>query len=119
MNANKDEDENSDSRSELDSRANMVVLRKHCYIISSSGRHAEVNAFAREVGRMKSVPIVDAAIFYDFPYSMKTYLLIVINALYVQSMTNNLIRPLIMREAGLEVREIPKIHVKEPTVKDH
>ena len=112
MNANEDKDENSDFRSELDSDANMVVLRQHCYIISSSGIHAEVNAFSREIGRMKSVPIVDAAIVYDCPYSMKNYLLIVRNALYFQSMTNNLIPPFIMIEAGLEVREIPKIHVK-------
>ena len=68
---------------------------------------------------MKSVPIVDASIVYDCTYSMKKYILIVRNALYVQSMTNNLIPPFIMREAGLEVREIPKIHVKEPTVEEH
>ena len=112
MNANEEKDENSDSSSELDSHENMVVLGQHCYIISSSGIHAEVNAFSREVGRMKSVLIFDVAIVYNFPYSMKTYLLIVRNALYVQSMMNNLIQPFIMREAGLELREIPKIHVK-------
>ena len=119
MNANEDKDENSDSCSELDSHANMVVLGQHCYIISSSDRHAEVNAFPREVGRMKGVPTVDAAIVYDCSYSMKTYLLIVRNAFYVQSMTNNLIPPFITREAGLEVREITKIHVKELNVEDH
>ena len=36
MNANDDKDEKSDSRSELDSHANMVVLGQHCYIIYSS-----------------------------------------------------------------------------------
>ena len=74
---------NSDSCSELESHANMIVLGKHCYIISSSGRHAEVNAFAIKVGRIKIVPIFDATIVYDCPYSMKTYLLIVRNLLYV------------------------------------
>ena len=110
---------NSDSCSELESHANMIVLGKHCYIISSSGRHAEVNAFAREVVRNKSVPIFDAAIVYNCRYSMKMYLLIVINALYVQSMTNNLILQFIMIKAGLEVRQIPKIHIKEPTMEYH
>ena len=66
MNTKDDKDEKSDSRSELESHANMVVLGQHCYIISSSGRHVEVNAFSIEVGRTKSVPIVDAAIVYDF-----------------------------------------------------
>ena len=83
MNDNEDKYEESDSRSELDSHANMVVLGQHCYIISSSGRLAEVNAFAREVGIMKSFPIV-AAIVYKCPYSMMTYLLMVRNVLYVQ-----------------------------------
>ena len=54
-----------------------------------------------------------------FPYPIKTYPLIVTNALYVQSMTHNIISLFIMREAGLEVQEIPKIHVKEPTVEEH
>ena len=80
MTANEDKDEKSGSRSELESHANMVVLREHCYIISSSGRYTEVNTFDREVGRMKSFPIVDSAIVYDCPYSMKTYLLIVRNS---------------------------------------
>ena len=68
---------------------------------------------------MKIFPIVDAAIVCDCSYSMNTYLLIVRNALYVQSTTNNLIPPFIMREAGLKFIEIPKIHVKERTVEDH
>ena len=65
MNTNDKKYENSDSCSELDSHAYMVFLGQHCYIISSSGRHAEVNTFSREVGRMKSVPIVDASVVYD------------------------------------------------------
>ena len=74
--------------------------------------------FSREVDRMKSVLLVDAAIVYDFPYSTKTYLLIVRNSFYVQSMTHNLIPPFTMRESGLDVTDKPKINVKEPTLED-
>ena len=91
MNANEDKDENSDCSSDLYSHATVVVLGQHCYIIYSSVRHAEVNTFARELGRMKSVPIVDAAIVYNCMYSTNMYLLIVRNALYIQSMTHNLL----------------------------
>ena len=119
MNANDNKDENSDSCSELDSHANIFVLGQYCCIISSSGRHAEVNDFDREVGRMKIVAIVDTGVVYNCPYSMKTYPLIVRNALYVQLMMHNLIPPFIMREAVLKVREIQNIYVKEPTVDDH
>ena len=46
-NANDNNDKNSDPRLDLDSHANMVVLGQHFYIIYSSGRHTEVNAFTR------------------------------------------------------------------------
>eukprot|EP00957_Ditylum_brightwellii_P169103 12870660-Ditylum_brightwellii.AAC.1 len=34
-------------------------------------------------------------------------------------MENNLITPFIMRDAGFQVSDIPKIHVKDPTCEDH
>ena len=65
------------------------------------------------------VPIVDAAVIYDCPLSGLTYVLILMNALYVDTMTNNLIPPFVMREAGITVRDTPKIHVKDPSIRDH
>ena len=114
-----DYEPNSDTRSELDSHANMIVLGKHCYIISYSGRQADVKAFSPEAGQVQSVPIVDAAIAYDCPFSMKTYILIARNALHIPSMENNLIPPFIMREAAVTVNDTAKIHTKDPTVEDH
>ena len=43
---------------------------------------------------------------------MRTYILTVKNALYVPSMSHNLIPPFIMREAGLVVNDVPRIHVR-------
>jgi hypothetical protein len=53
------------------------------------------------------------------PYTDTPYILIVRNALSVPSMKNNLVPPLIVREAGVQVNSTPKIHAKDPTVKDH
>ena len=47
---------------------------------------------------------------YDCPRTFKTYLLVCRNALYVESMEENLIPPFILREAGLIVNECPKQH---------
>ena len=48
---------------------------------------------------------------------MKTYLLVVQNALYIESMTHNLIPPFIMREAGLVVNDTCRIH--SPSVEEN
>ena len=95
---------------ELDSHANMVVVGKQATVISRSNSYADVKAFSDDCNKLEKVPIVDAAFAYDCPHTMKTYIMIVRNALLVKSMANNLIPPFIMREAGHIVNDIPKIH---------
>jgi hypothetical protein len=95
---------------ELDSHANMIVVGKHATIVARTGRHAEVQAFSNECNSLQKVPIVDAAIAYDDIYSGKTYILLMKNVLYVQTMERNLIPPFILRKAGLIVNDVPRIN---------
>ena len=74
--------------------------------------------FSPGVG-LNKVPIVDAAICYDCPYTSTTYVLIARNVLYVPQMHINLVPPFILLEAGLVVHDTPTIHVVDPTVEDH
>jgi len=98
----------------------MIVLGKHCFVFDNvHGQTCEVQPFDPSLGTVKKVPIVDAAIAYDCPYTHKTYILMFRNALHVPSMDNNLIPPFIMREAGITVNDIPKIHANDPESKDH
>ena len=107
-------------RTELDSHANMVVLGRNCFVFDSvQDRYCEVEPFDKSIGTLKRVPIVDAAIVYDCPYTMKSHLFIIRNALYIPTLYHNLIPPFIMREAGLQVNETPKIHVPDATSSDH
>jgi hypothetical protein len=107
------------SRTELDSHANMPVVGRHVYIISHTGRVAEVNPFIPDYDSME-VPIVDAAaVRYECPYNGTSYILVIRNALYAPSMKNNLIPPFVMTEAGVKVNNVPKIHTDNPTVVDH
>ena len=106
------------SRTELDSHANMPVVGKHAFIISDTGRIAEVKAYTPDYDAMQ-VPIVDAAVKYECPYSGSTYILVIRNALHVPSMTTNLIPPFMLREAGIVVNDTPKIQVDDPTADDH
>ena len=104
---------------ELDSHANMVVIGSQAFVFNHSGKFCEVKAFSEEANGMTNVPIVDAVIAYDCPYSMKTYILVCRNTLCVPSMRHNLIPPFILREAGLVVKDTPKIHCEDPGVEDH
>jgi hypothetical protein len=49
------------SRTELDSHANMPVVGRNAYIISDTGRVADVNPFTPGYDSM-TIPIVDAAV---------------------------------------------------------
>ena len=108
-----------ESRTELDSHANMCVVGRHCAILTKPNRYANVNAFSPSIEKLARVPIVDAAIIYECPYKLKSYVLVMKNALYVKEMSHNLIPPFVMREAGLFVSETAKIHVAEPSVDTH
>ena len=106
------------STTELDSHANMPVVGLDSYIISETGKTAVVQPYSPDYDT-KDIPIVHAAVQYECPYNGESYILVIRNALHVQSMKHNLIPPFLMREAGVQVREIPKIHVVDPSTDDH
>ena len=103
---------------ELDSHANMPVVGKHAYIIAKTGKKVDVSPFTPDYKPL-TVPLVDAMVKYDNPYDGKTYILVLRNALHVPSMDHNLIPPFMLREMGVTVNDVPKIHKEDPTVDDH
>ncbi|CAJ1938202.1 unnamed protein product [Cylindrotheca closterium] len=104
-------EQSMDSRSELDSHANMIVVGSNCFVLSDTGRTASVNPYNPEYAA-KSIPIIDAAL-------LQEYILVVPNALHVPYMTHNLIPPFILREKGIQVNNTPKIHLADPSSDDH
>ena len=104
------------SRTELDSHANMPVVGKEALVVEQSGKTVEVSPFTPDYKPIK-VEVVNAIIQYDS--DGKEYILVVQNALQVPSMSNNLIPPFIMRENGIMVNECAKIHCEDPTQHDH
>ena len=107
------------STSELDSHANMIVVGKQCAIFERTGKTCSVNAFSPSAGTMHEVPIVDAALAYDFPLIGKTYIFLMRNALYIPEISHNLLPPFILREAGVIFDECPKSQAEHPTVENH
>ena len=53
---------------ELDSHANMICVGEQATIIQHTGKYADVSAFAKDVGTLPRVPVVDAVVTYDCPY---------------------------------------------------
>ena len=82
----------------------MPVTGRNCYILSKSGKYIDVSPFTLAYKALRA-PVVDAAIQYDSPYNGKSYILVIWNALHVPSMTNNLLPPFMLREAGVEVND--------------
>ena len=74
---------------ELDTHANMPVVGMGAYIISTSGKTADVNSYNPE-NRTLQIPIVDAALQYDDPFTGITHILLIRNALHVPNMKNRL-----------------------------
>lgn len=107
-----------ESRTELDSHANMAVVGKYAYVLSEYGKTVDVSPFSPHYPPT-TAPLVDAALQYECPYDGNVYVLIIRNALHIPSMDNNLIPPFMMREAGLLVKDTPKIQVRDPDVNDH
>ena len=112
------QDVNESSRTELDSHANMPAIGINAYILSKIGETVDVAAFTPDYKPI-SVELVDAALKYESPYSGEVKILIIRRGLYVPSMTHNLLPPFMLREVGININEVPKVHVTSPTEEHH
>ena len=113
-----DEGELSASRTELDSHANMAVVGRNATVISKTGNKVDVSAFTPDYKPL-TVEVVDAAVRYECPYSNTVAMLVIRNALHVPAMQHNLLPPFMMREAGIHVKDTPKIQIDDPSIEDH
>ena len=105
-------------RMDLDSHANMPVLGKGAYVLADLDKACEVAPYHPGYDPIR-IPMVDAAVKYESPFDGREYILVVRGALHVPSMDYHLIPPFMLREAGLQVRETPKIQLSNPTEEDH
>ena len=112
------EDINESLITELGSHATMPVIGMNACILSTIGETVDVAPFTPDYKPI-SVELVDAALKYECPYSGEIKILIIRRGLHVPSMTHNLLPPFMLREAGIAINEVPKIHVPSPTEEHH
>ncbi len=107
------------SSTELDSHANKAVAGSKTTVIARSGTFANVTTFSKDLPAMDMVEIGDAAMCYDDPISLVTYILVMKNALLIPSTGHNLIPPFLIWEAGLLLDETPKHQTPYPMIENH
>ena len=112
-------DPEKSTATELDSHADSLVVGRYSKILEDMGRKAMVSGFTSDLGKPITVPVVNAAVAYDCEVTGNTHILVICNALYFQSMEENLIPPFMMRLAGVEVDECPKFLSKKPSERNH
>ena len=112
------EDMDESSRTKLDSHINMPVIGKNAFVLSKNGETVDVAPFTPDYNPIR-VELVDAELKYDCSYSGESKILIIRRGLYDPSMSNNLLPPFMLREDGININEVPKIHVSSPTEDHH
>ena len=96
------------SRADLYSHTHMVLVGKNCTVLNDTGKYSEVAPFTPDYENFHRVPIVDSIIGYDDKHAGETCPLVFYGALLVPSMDHNIVPPLILSEAGLEVDTMSK-----------
>ena len=96
----------------------MPVVGSGALVISEHNRICEVSPYTPDYDPLE-VPMVDAVVKYNCPFDGKMYILLIQNALFVPSMNYNLLPPFMIREAGVIVRDTPKIQLDDPSEEDH
>ena len=108
------------SRTELDSHANMAVMGIDCLVVDwITGKTRDALPFDPSIGTSISIPVVGAALAYDYPFTHTTYILMVRNVMYLKRIKHNLIALFTMRAAGGIVDNKPKIHPKNVDQVNH
>ena len=107
------------SATELDSHADSPVVGKHYVVLEYINRTTNVSGFTSQLGKPLNVPVVTAVIAYDCEYSGETHIMDIHNALYFKNMEVNLVPPMMLRLAGLNVDKYPKFLARNPTEENY
>ncbi len=100
------------ARCELESHTDTCAFGRHAFIIQEMTQVVSVAGFHPDMKEIQKVKVVTAAVAYDCPFTLVTYILIFPQSLYFPRMNHNLICPDQLREFGLTVNEIPLLRMQ-------
>jgi hypothetical protein len=102
-------DEDSDTRTELDSHADTCVAGANTLLVSDDNRMVSVHAYSGEYQPIPNIPVATVAMLWVHPATGQLYNLIVHEALYFGDRVEvTLLCPNQMRANGLQVEDVPR-----------
>ena len=109
----------SETRTKLDSHADTCVVGKNALIVHDYDRKVNVTGYDPIQPTEKSLRIVSAALAYDDSKSGKVTILVLNQAINVPHPEHNLVSPFQMRLNGVKVKDTPRLLTEIPTEKTH
>ena len=98
----------TNSRAEIDTRADTICAGKASHVIEYTDQVCDVSPFTSEYEPMRNIPVAKTATAYDHPYDHETYILVTEQSLYFgDKVENTLLCPNQMRSHGIEVDDAP------------
>ena len=80
ISAMRDSQSGTTSLTQLDSHATSLIVGCNCVVVHDTGQTGSVWGFTKELKQLTGIPIVDAIVAYDCPYSQHTIMIVVHNA---------------------------------------
>eukprot|EP00957_Ditylum_brightwellii_P138780 10578742-Ditylum_brightwellii.AAC.1 len=83
-----------ESSTELDSHTDTCVVGKNCLIVQEFDRYVSVTGYDPALGSQNERQIITASFAYDCPDNGETTMLIIHQAILIETMENNLLYPM-------------------------
>ena len=106
-------------RTELDTYADTCVVGKNCLIVHAYNRWVTVTGYDPQLGCVKDLKVVAASIAYDCHKTGEVIIIRINQAIYIKSMSNNLLCPMQLRMNDIKVFDCPKFLIENPKEHDH
>ena len=90
-------------------------MERHALITYYTIKNASVTGFINTLGTCNTIPIVNADAVHCFESKLISIILSIHNSLYFKGKKLNLLPPFMVRLAGIEIDEFPKLLALNPT----
>ena len=107
------------SRTELDTHADTCVVGRNCLIVHEYNRWVTVTGYDPKLGCVKDLKVVAAVLAYDCPKTGEVIILRLNQAIYIKSMSHNLLCPMQLRMNDIKLFDCPKFLIEKPEQHEH